>query len=163
MMNRSSFIVHVFVISSTLPRSFCTSTKTFRQTTSFNDKRRWSSASKERFMSSNSFSKLGLCAPLVDALERLAITDPTEIQTKTIPQALAGRNVMASAETGSGKTLAFLLPIIQRLERPGSTRALVLAPTRELAIQIEATAKVYGRTAGLRTVAGVGGESLPKQ
>jgi ATP-dependent RNA helicase RhlE len=114
-------------------------------------------------MSLNSFSKLGLSAPLVDELERLAITDPTEIQTKTIPQALAGRNVMASAETGSGKTLAFLLPIIQRLERPGSTRALVLAPTRELAIQIEATAKVYGRTAGLRTVAVVGGESLPKQ
>jgi ATP-dependent RNA helicase RhlE len=164
MMNDESFIIHRshFVISCMPPRSFCTSADTFSQTTGFNDKSR-SGASKERFMSLNSFSKLGLSAPLVDELERLAITDPTEIQTKTIPQALAGRNVMASAETGSGKTLAFLLPIIQRLERPGSTRALVLAPTRELAIQIEATAKVYGRTAGLRTVAVVGGESLPKQ
>ncbi|MFY9574948.1 MAG: DEAD/DEAH box helicase [Blastocatellia bacterium] len=114
-------------------------------------------------MSSNSFGKLGLRAPLADALERLGITDPTEIQTKTIPHALAGRNIMASAETGSGKTLAFLLPIIQRLNGHGVTRALVLAPTRELALQIEANAKLYGRAHGLRTVAVVGGESLPGQ
>lgn len=118
---------------------------------------------KERFMSSNSFSKLGLSEQLVDALESLGITTPTEIQTKTVPPALAGRNIVASAETGSGKTLAFLLPIIQRLECRGKTRALVLAPTRELAIQIEATAKIYGRTAGLRTVAVVGGENLSRQ
>src|SRR5947207_15932066 len=114
-------------------------------------------------MSSNSFDELGLSAQLVDALEGLGITTPTEIQTKTVPLALAGRNIVASAETGSGKTLAFLLPIIQRLGVRGVTRALVLAPTRELAIQIEATAKVYGQTAGLRTVAVVGGESLPRQ
>ena len=114
-------------------------------------------------MSLNSFSKLSLCARLVDALESLAITQPTEIQTKTIPHALTGRNIMASAETGSGKTLAFLLPIIQRLGGPGRTRALVLAPTRELALQIEGNAKSYGRTSGLRTVAVVGGESLPRQ
>jgi len=114
-------------------------------------------------MSFDSFSKLGLRDPLVHALKRVGITNPTEIQTKTIPHALEGRNVMASAETGSGKTLAFLLPIIQRLERIGSMRALVLAPTRELAIQIEATAKLYGQTAGLKTTAVVGGESLSKQ
>jgi ATP-dependent RNA helicase RhlE len=99
----------------------------------------------------------------VDALGKLGISDPTEIQIKTIPQAIAGRDIMGSAETGSGKTLAFLLPIIQRLGGPGPTRALVLAPTRELALQIEANAKIYGRTAGLRTVAVVGGESLPRQ
>jgi ATP-dependent RNA helicase RhlE len=122
-----------------------------------------SSAPKERFMSLNSFSKLGLIAPLADALGKLGITDPTEIQTKTIPRAIAGRDIMASAETGSGKTLAFLLPIIQRLSGPGPTRALILAPTRELALQIEANAKTYGRTSGLRTVAVVGGESLPRQ
>ena len=116
-----------------------------------------------RFMSSDSFSKLGLCAELADVLVGLDITEPTEIQTKTIPHALAGRNIMASAETGSGKTLAFLLPIIQRLSNHGPTRALVLAPTRELALQIEANAKSLGRAAGLHTVAVVGGESLPKQ
>jgi ATP-dependent RNA helicase RhlE len=114
-------------------------------------------------MSSNSFSKLGVCKQLADALENEGITDPTEIQTKTVPQALAGRNIMASAETGSGKTLAFLLPIIQRLSRRGTMRALVLAPTRELALQIEANAKKYGRTAGLLSVAVVGGESAPRQ
>lgn len=114
-------------------------------------------------MSSISFNKLGLCAQLVDALEDLGITNPTEIQSKTVPHALEGRNVMASAETGSGKTLAFLLPIIQKLAGPGPTRALVLAPTRELALQIEATAKSYGRVFGLRSVALVGGESLPRQ
>ncbi|HZM87920.1 MAG TPA: DEAD/DEAH box helicase [Blastocatellia bacterium] len=114
-------------------------------------------------MSSNSFCKLGLSVPLADALGKLGITDPTEIQTKTIPHAIAGRDIMGSAETGSGKTLAFLLPIIQRLSGHGLTRALVLAPTRELALQIEANANLYGRASGLRTVAVVGGESLPRQ
>lgn len=114
-------------------------------------------------MTSNNFDKLGLSEPLVNALARLAITEPTEIQTKTIPPALAGKNVMASAETGSGKTAAFLLPIIERLKRPGSMRALVLAPTRELASQIEANAKSYSRASRLRTACVVGGESASRQ
>jgi ATP-dependent RNA helicase RhlE len=118
---------------------------------------------KERFVTVNNFNKLGLSAPLVNILEKLGITEPTEIQTKTIPPVLAGQNVMASAETGSGKTAAFLLPIIERLEQPGQLRALVLAPTRELAIQIEANAKSYCRKARLRTVAVVGGENLARQ
>jgi superfamily II DNA/RNA helicase len=118
---------------------------------------------KERFVSLTNFDRLGVSAPLVATLKRLGITEPTVIQTKVIPQALAGRNLIASAETGSGKTAAFMLPIIERLENPGSLRALVLAPTRELAIQIETHAKQYSRTAKLRTLAVVGGESLSKQ
>jgi ATP-dependent RNA helicase RhlE len=114
-------------------------------------------------MSLNTFDKLGLCAPLVTVLERLGITEPTEIQTKTLPYALAGRDIMASAETGSGKTAAFLLPIIERLKQRGSLRALVLAPTRELALQIEANAKSYCRASRLRTVSVVGGESASRQ
>jgi ATP-dependent RNA helicase RhlE len=114
-------------------------------------------------MSLSTFSDLGIGSRLVNELKKLEITEPTEIQVKTIPEALAGRDVMASAETGSGKTIAFLLPIIERLKSPGAARALVLAPTRELAIQIEATARSYGRPFGLTTVAVVGGESLPKQ
>lgn len=114
-------------------------------------------------MSLNSFNKVGLCAPIADALEKQGITTPTEIQTKTIPHALAGRDIMATAETGSGKTLAFLLPIIQRLNRRGATRALVLAPTRELALQIETNAKTFGAAARLRTVAVVGGQNLQRQ
>jgi len=114
-------------------------------------------------MSVNDFNELGLSARIAKVIEKLGINDPTEIQTKTIPHALAGRNIMASAETGSGKTAAFLLPIIERLERPGTLRALVLAPTRELAIQIEANAKSYSRGTRLQAVTVVGGESASRQ
>src|SRR5262249_14203601 len=109
------------------------------------------------------FDRLGIAAPLVATLKRLGITEPTEIQTKVIPQALAGRNLIASAETGSGRTEAFLLLIIERMEKDAALRALILAPTRELAIQIETNAKQYSRVSKLRTLAAVGGESLGKQ
>src|SRR5689334_24097930 len=120
-------------------------------------------AAEERFMNSDNFHKLGLSAPLVKVIERLGLNVPTDIQTKAIPPALAGQNVMATAETGSGKTAAFLLPIIERLKRRGAARALVLAPMRELASQIEANARGFSRAAGLRTVSVVGGESLGRQ
>ncbi|HYL98091.1 MAG TPA: DEAD/DEAH box helicase [Blastocatellia bacterium] len=114
-------------------------------------------------MSSNSFEKLGIGRPLVLTLETAGIVEPTEIQTKTIPPALEGRNIVASAETGSGKTAAFLLPMIELLKGPGRLRGLVLAPTRELALQIEENAKTFGRVAGLRTVAIVGGANISRQ
>lgn len=120
-------------------------------------------AAKERFMNLDNFHKLGLRPQLVSLIERLGLQVPTEIQAKAIPPALAGSNVLATAETGSGKTAAFLLPIIERLDRPGAMRALVLAPTRELALQIEANARSFSRTNRLRTVAVVGGESTAKQ
>ncbi|PYP84988.1 MAG: hypothetical protein DMF61_18205 [Blastocatellia bacterium AA13] len=118
---------------------------------------------QEEFMNQNSFDELGVSAPLTRALEKTNITQPTSIQSKVIPNILAGRDIAASAETGSGKTLAFLLPTIQLLKSPGAARALVLAPTRELAQQIEQTARTYGSAAKLRSVAVVGGESLTKQ
>ena len=114
-------------------------------------------------MNLDNFHKLGLRPQLVSVIERLGLCVPTDIQAKAIPPALAGQNVMATAETGSGKTAAFLLPIIERLERPGATRALVLAPTRELALQIEENARNFSRAARLRTVSVVGGESIGKQ
>jgi ATP-dependent RNA helicase RhlE len=116
-------------------------------------------------MHPKSFYALGLSTPLVRVLEGLGITEPTEIQYKTIPPALAGKDVIASAETGSGKTAAFVLPLIERVRQsvPGPARALVLAPTRELALQIEANTRRLSRAARLRTVALVGGESVPKQ
>ena len=85
-----------------------------------------------------SFSSLGLPAELLRGAADLGWTDPTPIQRDAIPPALAGRDVLACAVTGSGKTAAFLLPMLARLaERPrGSVRALILAPTRELAAQI---------------------------
>jgi ATP-dependent RNA helicase RhlE len=116
-------------------------------------------------MHPKNFYELGLSIPLVRVLEGLCITEPTEIQYKTIPQALAGRDVLASAETGSGKTAAFALPLIERLQKPirGKARALVLAPTRELALQIEVHTRRFNRASRLRTVALVGGESVTKQ
>ena len=122
------------------------------------------SVAKERFMSSHTFDELGLSGQLVNVLRRLDHIQPTEIQTKVIPSALADRDILASAETGSGKTAAFLLPIIQRLKRGAAApRALILAPTRELAIQIESNAKSYSQGAGLRMTSIVGGQSISKQ
>lgn len=114
-------------------------------------------------MSINNFTELGLSAKLVNTLAKLEITEPTEIQRKTIPYAIAGRDILASAETGSGKTAAFLLPIIERLKQSETHRALILAPTRELAQQIETNAKRYRLSNRQRTVSVVGGESIHKQ
>jgi ATP-dependent RNA helicase RhlE len=111
----------------------------------------------------NDFNQLSLSAPLVRLLTEFGLTEPTEIQSKVIPLALAGRDIMASAETGSGKTAAFLLPIIERLQKRGPTRALILAPTRELANQIDSNAKSYSSAARLRTALIVGGESASAQ
>ena len=120
-------------------------------------------ASERMLMNPDSFRELGLEGPLVDVVEKLGICVPTEIQAKAIPPALTGCNVLATAETGSGKTAAFLLPIITRLGRPRALRALVLAPTRELALQIEVNAQSFSRAARLRTVAVVGGENAARQ
>src|SRR4051812_46081336 len=85
------------------------------------------------------FSQLGLTSAQVRVCESLGYTNPTPIQSKAIPIILSGRDLIGCAETGTGKTAAFLLPIIQKLNeqtRPG-IRAVVLAPTRELALQIQ--------------------------
>src|SRR5688572_12956042 len=99
------------------------------------------------------FSSLGLIESVVRAVEREGYTDPTPIQEQAIPQLLAGRDLLGCAETGTGKTAAFALPILQRLSpRRGEPRirALVLAPTRELAAQIGERFGAYGRYVGLR-------------
>ena len=84
------------------------------------------------------FSELSLAEPLASSVRRMGFDRPTPIQEAAIPPALEGRDILASAETGSGKTAAFLLPIMDRLlsKQRGATRALVLAPTRELVAQI---------------------------
>ena len=89
-------------------------------------------------MQTNDFASFGLSAELLHGIQDLGFTEPTPIQLEAIPPALAGRDVLACAMTGSGKTAAFLLPILQRFaDKPaGTTRALVLTPTRELAAQI---------------------------
>jgi ATP-dependent RNA helicase RhlE len=98
-----------------------------------------------------SFHSLGLSKPLLDALAAKDYTQATPIQTQAIPTVLTGRDLLGIAQTGTGKTAAFMLPSLDRLAaakriaRPGQVRMLVLAPTRELASQIAASAGAYGK------------------
>ncbi len=107
------------------------------------------------------FRDLGLTAPILKALTQEGYTEPTPIQRKAIPPALAGRDVLGCAQTGTGKTCAFAAPILQRLSKaipkPRAIRALVLTPTRELAIQIQDSFVSYGRNLPLRSAVIFGG------
>jgi superfamily II DNA/RNA helicase len=109
------------------------------------------------------FTELGVPAVLTTALADLGITTPFPIQAATLPDSLAGRDVLGRGRTGSGKTYAFALPLLTRLaaaksaRRPGRPRALILAPTRELATQIEATLAPLAAKLGLRTLVVFGG------
>jgi superfamily II DNA/RNA helicase len=110
-----------------------------------------------------SFADLGLPQHLVAALAQQGIETPFPIQAATLPDSLAGRDVLGRGRTGSGKTYAFALPVVARLSatprkrQPHRPRALVLAPTRELATQIDATLAPLARAAGLRTLTVFGG------
>ena len=107
------------------------------------------------------FRELGLIDPILKALEQEGYTTPTPIQQGAIPPALAGRDVLGCAQTGTGKTCAFAAPILQRLNgekrQPRVIRALILTPTRELAIQIEDSIESYGRNLPLRSAVIFGG------
>ena len=105
-----------------------------------------------------SFSDFDLDPALLRGISDLGFTDPTPIQRAALPEALAGRDVLAAAMTGSGKTAAFVLPILQRLAgRSGATRALVLTPTRELAAQVHEHLRTLGRHTRLTSAAVFGG------
>lgn len=112
---------------------------------------------------SPTFADLGVPAALTAVLAGAGISAPFPIQTATLPDALAGRDVLGRGRTGSGKTYAFALPLLTRLaasrspRRPGRPRALILAPTRELASQIDAAIAPLARAVSLRTLAVYGG------
>jgi ATP-dependent RNA helicase RhlE len=112
----------------------------------------------------STFAELGVSAPLIRCLARRAITDPFEIQHLVLPDALAGRDVLAKSRTGSGKTLAFAIPIVERVEvdmtRPA---ALVLVPTRELAVQVTTEMHDLAAARNLRVAPVYGGVALDKQ
>jgi ATP-dependent RNA helicase RhlE len=113
---------------------------------------------------SPSFSDLGVAEPIVSALARRSIETPFSIQALVLPDALAGNDVLARSPTGSGKTLAFAVPIAQRLEpRDARPSALVLVPTRELAVQVAEELANIGRTRGLKVAAVYGGTSVLRQ
>ncbi len=120
-------------------------------------------------MTTETWMGLGLIAPLCDALNRAAFKDPTPIQEKSIAPQIEGRDILALAETGSGKTAAFLLPILQTLAeldgraRPNTARCLVLVPTRELAVQIEESARRLRGSIKASTLLILGGMSRAGQ
>ena len=104
------------------------------------------------------FTDLGLSKPTLSALAEAGYKAPTEIQQKTIPIIFSGADVMGSAQTGSGKTAAFAIPVIECLQDPDDKpRALVLVPTRELALQVEEQFVRFCQPFGLRTVTLYGG------
>ncbi|WP_233557799.1 DEAD/DEAH box helicase [Tessaracoccus antarcticus] len=111
---------------------------------------------------SSDFARLGVSADLVAALNARGITIPTPIQAATLPDSLAGRDVLGRGRTGSGKSFAFLLPLVQQLRasgrrQPRKPRALVLAPTRELALQLHESLVPLEKVAGLTSTVVFGG------
>lgn len=109
------------------------------------------------------FESLGLPAKLLQSLARMQFTTPTPIQAMAIPLALAGRDILGSAQTGTGKTGAFGIPLIVKLMEDPHAGAIVMTPTRELAAQVLALLQQLIPVATIKTALLIGGEPLPKQ
>ncbi len=109
-----------------------------------------------------SFSGLGIAPGILELLDKKGLTSPTPIQYKAIPAAIAGGDVIGVAQTGTGKTLAFGIPLIQRIAA-SKGRALILLPTRELALQVDETLAPFGIRFDLRGAVLIGGASMGKQ
>ena len=109
------------------------------------------------------FTGFGLPAKLLQALERMKFTTPTPVQVEAIPLAMAGSDILASAQTGTGKTGAFGIPLIAKLMEDPTAQALVMAPTRELAAQIMVAIQQMINVPTIKTALLIGGESMPKQ
>ena len=118
------------------------------------------------------FDTLGLSADLLRTVEEEGYEQPTPVQSKAIPLVLEGRDVLAAAQTGTGKTAAFTLPILDRLRAHANTsfsparhpvRALIVVPTRELAMQVDESVRTYGRTVPLRSTVVYGGIPMDPQ
>jgi len=114
-----------------------------------------------------SFDKLGLCSELLKGVKTKGYTTPTSIQTQAIPVILHGRDILARAQTGTGKTDAFALPLVEILSRHNGSgrhpRALVLTPTRELALQVGESIKAYARRVSMRCTVVYGGVHIIPQ
>jgi ATP-dependent RNA helicase DeaD len=122
------------------------------------------SALVKKVIKLSTFAELGLSKPAVARIEAIGFKEPTEIQKKTIATIIAGADLMGSAETGSGKTAAYALPIIDLLKSPARVcQALVLVPTRELAIQVQAEFDRFLSSREFRTIAVYGGCGYGKQ
>jgi ATP-dependent RNA helicase RhlE len=111
-----------------------------------------------------SFRGLGIAPNILTVLDKLRFIEPTPIQQQSIPQALEGKDMMGIAQTGTGKTLAFGIPLIQNILKDASRRrALILLPTRELAVQVDEVLRKIGGPLGIKTAVLIGGESIRRQ
>ncbi|PTX91985.1 RNA helicase [Verrucomicrobia bacterium LW23] len=110
-----------------------------------------------------SFENLGLKEEVVHAVQSLRFMDPTPIQEQAIPLVLEGKDLIASAQTGTGKTAAFGLPIISKLDKRGAFRALIVEPTRELAVQVEDNIAEYAKFTSVETACIYGGVKYGRQ
>ncbi len=112
----------------------------------------------------SSFAEIGVSATLAALLKNRGITVPTPVQEQAIPPLRAGRDVIAQAQTGTGKTLAFLLPVLEKIKPQGAAaQALIVAPTRELAIQTARVAEPLGAARGIGTALVYGGADIERQ
>ena len=116
------------------------------------------------------FAEIGVAPELVSVLARHEIVEPFGIQSASLPDSLAGRDVLGRAPTGAGKTVAFAIPLVTRLaaagnrnRRRGRPAGLVLVPTRELAVQVERVVHLLAKAVGLRTMTVYGGVGYPGQ
>jgi len=114
------------------------------------------------------FSTLGLCDPLLKAVTDLGYVKATAVQKQAIPIILSGKDLVAAAQTGTGKTASFVLPLLEKLNtqrtlRGKRIRALILTPTRELAVQVEASVQQYGKYLDLSSMAMYGGVEIEPQ
>ncbi|MFZ9915310.1 MAG: DEAD/DEAH box helicase [Phycisphaerales bacterium] len=120
-------------------------------------------SSPETFVLDKTFADLGLTSAVLEGLTARGFRHPTRIQAALIPAALAGKDVLGQAKTGTGKTAAFGLPLLQMLDPEARFSALVLVPTRELAIQVAKELQELGGFAKVQTVAVYGGQPIDKQ
>ena len=110
------------------------------------------------------FNTLGISREILFNLNNLKLTNPTPIQKKAIIPALEGKDILANAKTGTGKTAAFGIPLIQKLNENKEASAIILTPTRELAIQVDKHIKdLMGNNIKIKSVVIIGGDSIQKQ
>ena len=109
------------------------------------------------------FEELGLNDKTLAAIHNLGYKEPTEVQWKTIPDIMVGQNLLVRSQTGTGKTAAFGIGLIERIAAGKSKKALVLTPTRELAVQVCNEVRTLGHLNGIRAQVVYGGQSIERQ
>lgn len=111
-----------------------------------------------------SFYQMGLSQPVLQAVQAMGFEEPTPIQEQTIPVAMEGRDVVGRAQTGTGKTVAFAIPLVEKISRDNTgVKALVITPTRELAVQVAEELNKIGQFKGVRTLPIYGGQDIERQ